>query len=764
MNRKLLMGIIFFLPTLFFSEDSTKENFKKENSNVIVVTGTRRTGLLKDSVITSEVISKDDIKKMGARTIAESLIHVPGIEVKPAAAGQRGEVISIQGLSAQNVLILVDGQRTTGRFSGAVDLTRFKVEDIERIEIVKGASSSLYGSDAIAGVINIITKEAKDGVRAEFKTLYGSGRELYYGKSGEFRNTASVGIKKEIISTQFTVGWHRGDGYDLTPDSSLGPKSDKTASLASNYNPYPRNMPIAIPILFNRNGIAYSPPLENTTGNAFEDKNISNKTVLKPNKNLTLTSTTFYRYLDQSGVDSVLPRTIYDRRNQTHDLMTALDSDLIINSKWNLNLNLNRSRFLDNFHYDQRKSDELDRKETTDNSVTEFRSRIDRKSELQTISIGAESLIDELSSPRIARNCRREFPNLCIDESRGFPATEKNGTAFRQRNAVFIQDEITLNDKKFFKVIPGIRHENDSIYGSQTLPKLALRFDPLSNLKIRTSIGLGYRAPSFQDLYFNFQNPGAGYRVVGNENLRPELSKNYNLGAEWQLSPSFWISGNLFWNAIDNLIGFRAQGNRDSSGLLVFQTSNYLRAETKGLESSLNYKLNQSLNFGLGYTYTLSNDKLTNLPLEGRGTHRYNFSSRFDYAPTGSGISIFAVLFGKQPFYCPRNFLGCAPETPEYLNTQITISTRNPFYENIPEALSIYCTERNISICAKEFTNGVRYVNQYVNLNFRIYQKFVEAFEVFLGVDNALESFDTRYNPQRPRYMYFGFEGKLSGS
>ncbi|GBF41533.1 putative TonB-dependent outer membrane receptor, partial [Leptospira ellinghausenii] len=176
---RVLFFLVFWSFIILFSFQGiypeSKTDSIEDKSNIITVTGTRRKNLLKDSTITTEVITRKDIDAMGARDLSQTLGNVPGIEVKPAQAGERGQTVRLQGLSAQNVLILVDGQRTTGRFSGSIDLTRFKAEDIERIEIVKGASSAIYGSDAIAGVINIITKEAQDPLYAEFRSLGGAG-------------------------------------------------------------------------------------------------------------------------------------------------------------------------------------------------------------------------------------------------------------------------------------------------------------------------------------------------------------------------------------------------------------------------------------------------------------------------------------------------------------------------------------------------------------------------------------------------------------
>lgn len=742
-----------------------------DRANMITVTGTRRKNLLKDSTITTEVLTRKDIDAMGARDLSQTLGNVPGIEVRPAQAGERGQTVRLQGLSAQNVLILVDGQRTTGRFSGSIDLTRFKAEDIERIEIVKGASSAIYGSDAIAGVINIITKEAQDPLYAEFRTLGGSGSEKYYGPYMEFRNYATVGAKSDKLSTLITVGWHKGDGYDLTPDATPGPRNGRYASLAPGYNPYPANTSTVNSYLLATRLPNYSPPLESTSGSAFNDMNLSNKTVYRATDNLTLTGQFYYRHLDQTAVDATPPRTVYDRRNKTHDFMGAFNVDWLATQKVNVNLNANYSRFQDLYTTDQRKADDLDSQQRTDNAVAEFRSRVDYKfSENHVTSVGAENLQDQISSARIAPDCRRTYPNVCIEDFN--PELTKgqtiNGNAYRFRNAFYVQDEWRVSDKPRIQIVPGVRYDHDSIYGGEWLPKLAVRYDVTDQFRFRAANGLGYRAPSFQDLYFNFLNPGVGYRVVGSSNLKPELSRSYNFGWEWDITKRIWYSSNLFHNNVDNLIGFRTNPARDSSGLMVYQTSNYQKATTQGIESSINLRLTEIVSTSVGYTYTDTRDELTKLPLEGRGPHRWNFSIRLDEKSSGMSLSVFAVVFGKQPYYCVKNPFWCNPDLPTNFDGleavvagQAQANITNAL-SALPAGVSDYCSENNLSACTTNATYGYRMVNPHTNLNLRLSQRFFGHFQWFVGVDNALDAWDLQYNPQRPRFFYFGLDGKFA--
>jgi len=132
---------------------------------VIVVTGTRSETPRAASPVTTEVIDRQRLAESGVQTAAEALALRPGLWLERGIAGTVG--ISIQGLGPQYVLILVDGARQIGRTDGVIDLDRFGVEDLEQIEIVRGPSSVLYGSDALGGVVNLVTRPARERIAVD---------------------------------------------------------------------------------------------------------------------------------------------------------------------------------------------------------------------------------------------------------------------------------------------------------------------------------------------------------------------------------------------------------------------------------------------------------------------------------------------------------------------------------------------------------------------------------------------------------------------
>ena len=139
----------------------------------VVVTASRREQKLKDAIVSTELISRREIQQSGASDVAAVVAGQTGIQLEgglPAGAG-----VLLQGLGAQRVLILMDGQPIAGRIAGHLDLSRFPADMIERIEVVKGPQSTLYGSEAMGGVVNLITRRPRRrGVEAELAVIAGS--------------------------------------------------------------------------------------------------------------------------------------------------------------------------------------------------------------------------------------------------------------------------------------------------------------------------------------------------------------------------------------------------------------------------------------------------------------------------------------------------------------------------------------------------------------------------------------------------------------
>lgn len=199
--------------TILLKEGTNRADFTLTESNInlneVVVTGTKSEKMLKNVPVITQVIYGSKMIDLGITTVTGALeTMVPGIEV--SQFGTRTS-ITMQGMDSKYVLFLVDGERIAGEINGDIDYSMLNMENVERIEVIKGASSSLYGSNAIGGVINIITKRISKPLEGKFYSRYSKYNELFTG--------GGISLKKGIFGSRTSITYSHTDGYDNTPDS-----------------------------------------------------------------------------------------------------------------------------------------------------------------------------------------------------------------------------------------------------------------------------------------------------------------------------------------------------------------------------------------------------------------------------------------------------------------------------------------------------------------------------------------------------------------
>lgn len=179
----------------------------------VVVTGTRTPKLLKDVAVPTTVITAQDIQKTGAIDMLDVLQdEFPGIEFSRQMDGQ--VTMNMQGMGGSDILFLVDGKRIAGENLNNIDYERLNTDNVERMEIVRGAGSALYGSNAIGGVVNIITKEAKEPWSLQANARYGSHNEQKYG--------LNLGFDRKKFNSLTQVSYRSIDTYSLKNRDSAG--------------------------------------------------------------------------------------------------------------------------------------------------------------------------------------------------------------------------------------------------------------------------------------------------------------------------------------------------------------------------------------------------------------------------------------------------------------------------------------------------------------------------------------------------------------
>ena len=203
-----MMGLVLLCLSQTSQAQSTHEDgLKGEHSlQEVVVTGTGTQHLLKDAPVQTEVITQKMLRDYGGRTLEDILAGLTSS--LSFNESDMGSGMQLNGLGNSYILILVDGKRIHGDVGGENDLSLIDPQNIEKIEIVKGASSALYGSDAIAGVINIITKKHDSGLLLENTSRVGS--------YGDLRQHNGIGLRMGKWSSYTNFQLQHSDGWQNT--------------------------------------------------------------------------------------------------------------------------------------------------------------------------------------------------------------------------------------------------------------------------------------------------------------------------------------------------------------------------------------------------------------------------------------------------------------------------------------------------------------------------------------------------------------------
>jgi outer membrane receptor for ferrienterochelin and colicins len=328
---------------------------------VIVVTGTRSETPRAASPVTIEVIDRQRIVESGAQTVGEALSQRPGLFTERSIAGTTG--ISIQGLGPQYTLILVDGARQIGRTDGVLDLDRFGVEDIEQIEVVRGPSSVLYGSDALGGVVNILTRRPRDGfgmdasaridgrLATEIRGRVAAGKDGYAGAlSGSYRDGPAIRVDD--------------DGTDPT-----------------------------VP----------------TTFDAYTDWSVAGRGTRRRGEAWRFDAAADYVRRDLRGVDvrgDEESRAVFDKRSLI-ETATGRASAAWSGERTAARVEVGAGIYRDQLLYDQRLADDLDKYEETWERLMEGRVQVARTLGRHRVTGGGEVLREALESERLSDDGER---------------------------------------------------------------------------------------------------------------------------------------------------------------------------------------------------------------------------------------------------------------------------------------------------------------------------------------------------------------------
>ena len=352
--------------------EGTSADLQRETSQpavqleTVVVTGTRTEHTLSDSPVEVQLIDQRTIRNSGARDLAELLEREGGVYVSRSTG--RGSSIEIQGLSGQQVLILLDGRRQIGRVFGSIDLTRLRLDSVERVEIVKGPTSALYGADALGGVVNVITR--KGGAEQ------GGSLTVRGDENDNLDVLGNAGITlAESLKGQVSGGYLRTQPYDLDDSTPAEQGIDGRTRFGSGDVNWQINDAASVDFYG-----AYS--LEDTSR------------------------------ID-AGVNAL---QAYDTRKRIEEVRAGIAPRFVIGPETLLRFDGYFNRYYDQFLQQQRGNLDNVLYEATRNNLYAGNGQLDHRIGAHQLSVGGEYQFEELDSDRLEQRGERDRESVFVQD------------------------------------------------------------------------------------------------------------------------------------------------------------------------------------------------------------------------------------------------------------------------------------------------------------------------------------------------------------
>ena len=623
MKKRLTTILLSFCAIVSIKAQS--DIWRSDSLQEVVVTGTGTQHLLKNAPVQTEVITQKMLRQYGGKSLEDILA---GLTASFAFnEGDMGSQMQLNGLGNSYILILIDGKRIHGDVGGENDLGLIDPHNIEKIEIVKGAQSALYGSDAMAGVVNIITKKhTEKGVFVDNSTRYGSHNDL--------RQHNSLVLTFGNFSSQTNFQMQRNDGWQNTAEE------------------YAEAMVLT--------------DSKNKTVNKFKNWQIAERLTYKPIKSLEL-------YAE----GSYYKKNILRPQNGTHPSCDVYTYDLRYNNasaslgwKWypggkrdyiTLNVDWNKHAYYYDYtakHYDYvlLQGEEYGDQNGEWFSVAMLPGQSKLQSDQQrvmgllkgifylpyenTLNAGAEYRYDYLKAPE----------------------RTETGTASDQTAALYVQDE--FNMLQWLNITAGLRLVDNRSFGLRLTPKISAMLS-VGDFRFRLGWSQGFKTPTVKELHYRYLHVmgSSTFFNIGNTNLDPQISNYYSANIEYR-GRNFTASVTGYLNKLDNMI---ALVNVSSGEIPAGITTAYLGdgstnvqarmyknmddARTCGLDFTLSYKVMKGLTLNAAYSYLDTKahlydektERMNTVVIDGTAHHKWNASAMYSHTFSPSyalGISL----------------------------------------------------------------------------------------------------------------------------
>ena len=576
--RKMLSGdsifLLLFLMSSIPAQAQIHQMVRKDSStidrtynlNPVVVTGSGHHQRLKSTATPVRVLSSQEISEQGITTFDGALTRMmPQASMAP---NSMGTFLRLNGLGNKYILILINGQKLSGDISNNVDLNRINMARVKRIEVLDGAASSLYGSDAIAGVINIITDQPTQNLVSLTSDTKVSGH-------GVLTEAVSLDIYKNGFGSYTSFSHDQADSYQTNDEEYVkGSEPQTQKTIAPFFTGYRSNI-------------------------------IGQKFTYAPTQHLALNAGLDYSY------------KITDRPETRSDITGGTDYEMRYKGlRWNVGgiykftnrYSLQADFTVDRFRYG--KEYDVETKTYQIGDYVQSKKQRMMEGELKAI-LG----LTAHSTTIFGADWRKDY---LVATSGNIDQHVSTLAAYAQHEMKFLKD---------FTATFGLRYTHHETFDNHLTPKLSLMYAP-GSFRFRATYSAGFRAPGLDELYYHYfaVNRGKPQISFGNQNLKPEKSHYLSLNAEYR-TQLIAISLTGYLNRINDMIvkqnidvddtslamlkhEFPEMTDAEASKLVsyaLYQNSD--KGDVKGMQLNVSANILPGLNISANYVYTYARYK-----------------------------------------------------------------------------------------------------------------------------------------------------------
>lgn len=596
----LLTGSVLWGGTAFAAE----ENLQEFSLDTMVVTATRTAMTVKETPSTVEIVDSKKLEQTQAKTLHDALKGALGVNVFNDFQGRSN--VSIRGSESRHVLIMVDGKRLGGEAAynsaNAWDVDRIRMEDVERVEIIRGPAGALYGSDAMGGVINVITK-TPDKTTADINYEYGWYED---GKGAGYKGNLYLQGAEGNYSYKINAGLNKNRPY-------MDPKGS-----GDSMNFYGKQQPVSLSVGYkfdngNKLSVDFSKIKEDN------QKSSTSRTVMMPGKVWQDKVQTIYN--DNKRTDYAIT---YKGSDDKQDWMFRAYKSVF--DKHYMNQNNTRMTMMGKPGAWKLQDPKIDTVKRT-LSVIEGKDTFNL-SDKNKLTAGFEYRKDQSEGTRLKK------PNTSLADGNAHDAYDKAAINYL---AAYVQDEFRPDDK--WLIIPSVRFDHSDQFSNKLTSNLAATYNAADDVRIKAVVGQGYKTPTVNDLYIFWEmyaaNPGGkGQFYVGNPDLKPEKSLSYELSVEKDWGDRSTVHLGVFRNEVKDLISTYWTGKLTDDdpdlypgvkGDMIMAYENIPEATLQGVELYGSHRLGKNIYLNAGYTFLDAKDKTSGTRLKDRAKHQVTF-------------------------------------------------------------------------------------------------------------------------------------------